>query len=127
MLVFIQQSVPNTFGESDEAWLLSVLGEMLHPSSSTSYLSEQYVKEIEGRPGYLELLLVLLLGILVKVYKIVYNSANYINILQLAIICIKNCVTRRWWKHQTSKMGNYLSEDEKSHLLNVIMANVSVY
>ena len=63
----MQLSVPNTFGESDEAWLLSVLGEMLHPSSSTSYLSEQYVKEIEGRPGYLELLLVLLLGNLVKV------------------------------------------------------------
>ena len=57
----MQQSIPNVFRESDEAWMLSVLGEILHPSASTSYLSEQYVKEIEKRPGYLELLLVLLL------------------------------------------------------------------
>lgn len=55
----MQQPVSSAFSESDEEWLLSVLQEMLHPSSSTSYLSEQYVKELEGRQGYLELLLVL--------------------------------------------------------------------
>lgn len=55
----MQQPVSSAFSESDEEWLLSVLQEMLHPSSSTSYLSEQYIKELEGRHGYLELLLVL--------------------------------------------------------------------
>ena len=54
----MNQSIPIEFTEADEAFLLSILHEMLHPTPGQNYLSEQFVSQLESRNGYLLLLMV---------------------------------------------------------------------
>lgn len=54
----MNQSIPIEFTEADEAFLLAILHEMLHPTPGQNYLSEQFVSQLESRNGYLLLLMV---------------------------------------------------------------------
>ena len=54
----MQIQIPSEFGEGDEGFMLNVLDEMLHPRAGAVCLSQQYINELEKRPGYLLLLMV---------------------------------------------------------------------
>lgn len=55
---FMQIQIPSAFGEGDEGFMLNLLDEMLHPRAGAVCLSQQYINELEKRPGYLLLLMV---------------------------------------------------------------------
>ena len=55
---FMQIQIPNAFSEADEGFMLNLLDEMLHPQPGSVCLSQQYINELEKRPGYLLLLMV---------------------------------------------------------------------
>ena len=43
-----------------------------------------------------------------------YNPENSLEIRQLAIINVKNCINRKWWSHPPGNQSTYLTDEIKN-------------